>query len=74
MNKVAQELDQRLQQLDPATAKHVERLVLDALALAAGTTANPAQWPEGYFERTAGALAGEQMERPAQESISTDVA
>ena len=25
------------------------------------------QWPTGYFERTAGVLAGERMERPAQE-------
>ena len=24
------------------------------------------QWPAGYFERTAGALTGERMERPAQ--------
>ena len=24
------------------------------------------QWPTGYFERTAGVLAGERMERPAQ--------
>jgi len=29
-------------------------------------TAGSSQWPADYFERTAGALAGESMERPAQ--------
>ncbi|MFI5378632.1 MAG: hypothetical protein ACHRHE_04995 [Tepidisphaerales bacterium] len=24
------------------------------------------QWPDGYFEQTAGALAGEQFDRPQQ--------
>jgi hypothetical protein len=27
----------------------------------------PTQWPAGYFERTAGTLAGEAFERPAQD-------
>jgi hypothetical protein len=73
MNKVAQELDQRLQKLDRATAEHVERLVLDALALASGSAAGsaPQQWPQGYFERTAGALAGEAFERPEQGTTPT---
>jgi len=32
-----------------------------------GDTGEPAsQWPAGYFGRTAGALSGEPMERPAQ--------
>jgi len=68
MNNVARELDQRLQQLDRATAEHVERLVLDALALAGGTggSSTSRQWPQGYFERTAGALAGETFDRPEQ--------
>jgi hypothetical protein len=70
MNKVVQELDLRLKQLDRTTAEQVERLVRDALALA-GKPANGTashQWPEGYFERTAGALAGEQFDRPQQGS------
>lgn len=77
MNKVAQELDQRLQQLDRATAEHVERLVRDALALAGAATGGGApadglrQWPEGYFERTAGALAGELFERRSQGPLPT---
>jgi hypothetical protein len=29
-------------------------------------TAGASQWPADYFERTAGALAGEPWERPAQ--------
>jgi hypothetical protein len=46
MSKLAQELDERLQHLDPETAAHVERLVREALALtrppSPGTTAQPA--------------------------------
>ena len=38
-----------------------------AVRLDIGGTGEPAsQWPAGYFERTAGALAAEPMERPAQ--------
>ena len=29
-------------------------------------TAGASQWPADYFDRTAGALAGESLERPAQ--------
>ena len=31
-----------------------------------GTGELASQWPAGYFERNAGVLAGERMERPAQ--------
>jgi len=73
MHKVVEELDQRLSQLDRATAEQVERLVRDALALAGDSAHAPAsqQWPEGYFERTAGALAGERIDRPQQGSSPT---
>lgn len=65
MTAIAQELDHRLQALDPETAARVERLVRDALALAeAKVTADG--WPPGYFDRTAGSFAGEQLDRPAQ--------
>lgn len=38
-----------------------------AVRLDIGDTREPAcQWPVGYFERTAGALCGEPMERPLQ--------
>ncbi|MGA2496232.1 MAG: hypothetical protein ABSH20_00740 [Tepidisphaeraceae bacterium] len=68
MNTVAEKLDRRLRQLDRATAERVEQLVLDALALAGEPGDRPAagQWPDGYFEQTAGALAGERFDRPQQ--------
>ena len=65
MTPFAQELDDRLQALDPDTAARVEKLVRDALALAeARRSANG--WPAGYFERTAGSFANEPLERPPQ--------
>jgi len=30
-----------------------------------------ASWPAGYFEQTAGSLAGEDFERPPQEELPT---
>jgi hypothetical protein len=73
MNKVVEELDRRLKLLDRTTAERVEGLVRDALALAGepvnGTASQ--QWPEGYFDRTAGALTGEHFERPQQGPLPT---
>jgi hypothetical protein len=68
MKAIAEELERRLAQLDPHVAAQVERLVRDALALADGSAcpATSGEWPEGYFTRTAGALAGEEFERPQQ--------
>jgi hypothetical protein len=73
MNKIAEELDRRLKLLDRTTAEHVERLVSDALALAGDSAGklSPDQWPAGYFDRTAGALAGEHLDRPEQGSSPT---
>ncbi len=68
MNRLAKELDEKLRNLDSARAQYLESLVREALdraerdelrGLASG-------WPTGYFERTAGALAGEDFERPPQ--------
>jgi|GEM_PF-3000405 len=73
MNKIVEELDRRLKQLDRTTAAHVEQLVRDALALA-GDSAKPSaanQWPDDYFDRTAGALATEEFERSQQDSPPT---
>ena len=67
MSSIALELDQQMSILDPATARRVEQLVRDALALA--QTARIGAWPAGYFEQTAGALAGEQFERPDQGTL-----
>lgn len=68
MIPIAQELNDRLQALDPETASQVEKLVRDALALAeARRSANG--WPPGYFARTAGSFANESLERPAQGAV-----
>ena len=68
MKAIAEELDRQLAQLDAPLAEQVERLVRDALALAGESSKRAAinRWPDGYFERTAGALAGEEFERPKQ--------
>lgn len=68
MKAIAEELERRLAQLDPRVAAQVERLVRDALALADGSASRVLSggWPAGYFARTAGALAGEEFERPQQ--------
>ena len=67
MKAIAEELERRLEQLDPTVAAQVERLVRDALALADGSASLPSGgWPTGYFARTAGALAGEDFERLQQ--------
>ena len=71
MHSVAEELDRKLTEMDRATAEHVERLVRDALCLAQTRDKPLASWPEGYFERTAGALSGERLERAEQETTAT---
>ena len=72
MTSLIQELEQRLQDLDPDTARMVEQLVRDALALAGshsrGTNSADGR-PEGYFQRTAGSLAGEPFDRPDQGEV-----
>ena len=68
MTQIAEELDARLRTLDPVRARYLENLVREALSradqFAGSVSAN--DWPPGYFERTAGALAGEEFERPPQ--------
>ena len=51
MSSIAQELDREMSILDLATARRVEQLVRDALALAktVNTVKNSA-WSAGYFE------------------------
>lgn len=68
MTKIAEELDARLRTLDPVRARYLENLVRDALSRAErfAATASADDWPPGYFERTAGALVGEEFERPPQ--------
>ena len=73
MSTVVEELDAALKSADAKVAHRLERLVRDALALAnvvpEKTDANG--WPEGYFEKTAGCLAGEEFERPEQLPLQT---
>jgi len=67
MTAIAKELDDLLNRLDPQRAKSLENLVRDALALAAVEPGvNGDNWPEDYFQKTAGAFAGERFERPPQ--------
>ena len=65
MSTIATELDARLQQLAPDAAMHIERLIHQALA-ESGLPRAADQWPPGYFAQTAGAFAGELIERPPQ--------
>jgi hypothetical protein len=68
MATVYEELAQVLSRLEPDQAQALERLVRDALALAEQSASQNGQatWPADYFEKTAGALAGEEFERPEQ--------
>ena len=68
MNQLAQTLDEKLRTLDAARARKLETLVRDALRRAEQDQLGDAAsgWPDGYFEQTAGALAGEEFERPPQ--------
>lgn len=69
MAPVVKELDATLQTLEAAKARRLEQLVRDALLLAGeinpGTSPSD-QWPQDYFDRTAGVLAGEEFEQPPQ--------
>lgn len=68
MSQIAEELDARLKKLGPVQARYLETLVREALDRAEhlAEPANWNDWPPGYFERTAGALVGEEFERPPQ--------
>jgi hypothetical protein len=67
MNQLLQELDERLRTLDPIRASHLEFLVRQAMDQVEQETPDSTKgWPTGYFESTAGTLAGEEFERPLQ--------
>jgi hypothetical protein len=73
MNRLAQELDEKLRTLDPDRAQRLEAVVRKAIDQAdqEDDGAGPSRWPDGYFEQTAGALAGEEFERPPQGELPT---
>ena len=66
MTQIAQDLEERLRQLDAGTAEHVESLVREVLALTSPTSQakDALGYPIGYFEATAGSFANEPLDRP----------
>jgi hypothetical protein len=68
VNRIARELDEKLRTLDPPRAQYLESLVREALDRAerAELGDSLSGWPAGYFDQTAGALSGEDFERPRQ--------
>lgn len=68
MSTIAQELDARLRELDPESARDLENRVREALKavpLRGGET-DAMGYPVGYFEATAGSFKDEPLERPEQ--------
>ena len=68
MNQLAVQLDEKLQSLGPVRAKVLESLVRAALEQSEhiDEPSNETGWPKGYFEQTAGVLAGQEFHRPPQ--------
>ncbi len=67
MNRIAKELDEKLQKLAPEKARSLEILVREAMdQVESDDNTNGTDWPTGYFEKSAGALAGERFVRPDQ--------
>lgn len=68
MTRIAEELDAKLRSLDPARARYLESLVQQAIERAERGQPDepPTAWPAGYFEKTSGALEGEELERSLQ--------
>lgn len=73
MTTLAQQLDEYLRTADEETARRLVEIVRDALALAeiAKDARGAGNWPAGYFQQTAGSLAGERFERPDQGQAQT---
>ena len=68
MNRLAQQLDEKLRALDPQRASELESRVREALQQVEQDAADDRRsgWPVGYFDDTAGKLAGEEFQRPEQ--------
>ena len=68
MNQLAEQLDEKLRTLDPPRARFLESRVREAIDEAEGAdfSNGDTAWPDGYFEQTAGSLAGEDFERAPQ--------
>ena len=72
ITQIAQELDARLKNLGPFQARYLETLVREAMVRAEQLPVSSTgdDWPPSYFERTAGALAGEEFERQPQSDLA----
>jgi len=68
MSAVADELEKRLLELDADSASKLERVVRDLIEFSRAEQGKPArdvrEWPERYFEETAGSFEGEPLEAP----------
>jgi hypothetical protein len=71
MNAIAQELDARLQTLDQAAARVLERVIRDAIELAGVEKPSRASWPTGFFDRIREDWGAEPFERPPQGELET---
>lgn len=64
MNRIAEELDSTLSKLDPKRAKDLIALVRCAIEqVERREQISESDWPEGYFEQTAGSFVDEPLER-----------
>jgi hypothetical protein len=64
MNRIAEELDAKLNELDPSRAKSLITLVRRAIEqVEQSEPPTPSVWPDGYFDQTAGSFADEPLER-----------
>ena len=67
MNRIAEELDAKLNELDPVRAKSLIMLVRRAIEQVDQPQSPPnSDWPDGYFEETAGSFADEPLDRSPQ--------
>ena len=71
MTAIAIELNEQLQRLDAETAASLERLVRDALLLAAKSQPPSSFWPANFWERIRTEWGGEPFERPSQGEFET---
>jgi hypothetical protein len=61
-----QELMKQPEQVLLEIQHHLDSLTKHQAHNGNGTKTGASAWPKGYFERTAGAFAGEHFERPPQ--------
>jgi hypothetical protein len=60
-----------LEPVDLPEGAQVDVIVPAVLSPSTEHATGPSSWPDGYFEQTAGALAGEEIQRPPQGELPT---